>query len=75
MAISYDEEQVTFYQAEGKKLVIREYMTDNKGSYYALVRKNRDTIHVSEGGKPFCKRGFCAVLKYICLAPTRKPLQ
>lgn len=58
VTISYDEEPITFYQAEGNELIIKEYMTKNKSSYYAHVRQNDDIIHISEGGKPLFKNGF-----------------
>lgn len=58
VTISYDEEQITFYQAEGDELIIKEYMTKNKSSYYANVKQSGDSIHISEGGKPFFKSGF-----------------
>lgn len=58
VTISYDEEQITFYQAEGDELIIKEYMTKNKSSYYANVKQSGDSIHISEGCKPFFKSGF-----------------
>lgn len=58
VTISYDEEPITFYPAEGDELVIKEYMTEYKSSYYAYVKQNDDSIHISEGGKPFFKSGF-----------------
>lgn len=58
VTISYDEELITFYPAEGNELVIKEYMTKNKSSYYAHVEQNDDSIHISEGGKPFFKSDF-----------------
>lgn len=58
VAISYDEEPITFYPAEGNKLVIKEYMTKNRSRYYAHVKQNDDKIHISEGGKPLFKSGF-----------------
>lgn len=58
VTISYDEEPITFYQAEGDELIIKEYMTKNKSSYYANVKQSGDSIHISEGSKPFFKSGF-----------------
>lgn len=58
VTISYDEEQITFYPAEGDELIIKEYMTKNKSNYYANVKQSGDSIHISEGGKPFFKSGF-----------------
>ena len=43
VTISYDEEQITFYQAEGDELIIKEYMTKNKSSYYANVKQSGDS--------------------------------
>lgn len=56
--ISYDEENITFYESEGGELTIREYMTEYKSSYCAKVEQSGDRIAVSEGGKPFFKGGF-----------------
>lgn len=58
VTISYDEENVTFYESEDDKLTIREYMTENKSSYYAKVTQRGDSITISEGGKPLFKDGF-----------------
>lgn len=58
VTISYDEEPITFYPSESNELIIKEYMTKNKSSYYADVKQNDDSIHISEGGKPFFKSGF-----------------
>lgn len=58
VTISYDEEPITFYLAESNELIIKEYMTENKNSYHAHVKQNDDSIHISEGGKPFFKGGF-----------------
>ncbi|TCS76705.1 putative adhesin [Muricomes intestini] len=33
-------------------------MTENKSSYYANVTERNESIHISEGGKPFFKGGF-----------------
>ena len=58
VTISYDEENVTFYQSENDALIIKEYMTENKSRYYADVKQDSGSIHVSEGGKPFLKSNF-----------------
>lgn len=58
VTISYDEEPITFYKADNGGLVIKEYMTKNKSSYYADVKQRSGSIHISEGGKPFFKDGF-----------------
>lgn len=58
VTISYDEEPIVFYQAEGNELVVKEYMTENKSGYYARVEQSGDAVHISEGGKPFFKSGF-----------------
>ncbi len=58
LTISYDEEKITFFESDGDDLVIKEYMTKNKDSYYAKVTERNDSIHISEGGKPFFKDGF-----------------
>lgn len=58
VTVSYDEEPITFFKAEGDELIIKEYMTENKSSYYANVTQKNDRIHVSEGRKPLFKDGF-----------------
>lgn len=58
VTISYDEETITFFETNGSELVVKEYMTENKTSYYADVDEDRDSIHISEGGKPLFKDGF-----------------
>lgn len=58
VTISYDEEEVTFYESENDELVIKEYMTKNKNSYHAKVDQSDDSIKIREGGKPFFKDRF-----------------
>lgn len=58
VTISYNEEKVTFYESENNELTIKEYMTENKSSYYAKVDQSSNSIKISEGGKPFFKEGF-----------------
>lgn len=58
VTISYDEENVTFYESENDELIIKEYMTKNKNSYHARVDQSGDSIKISEGGKPLFKDGF-----------------
>lgn len=56
--ISYDEENINFYQAESDELVVKEYMSENKSSYYAKSVKQGSVIRISEGGKPVFKNDF-----------------
>lgn len=58
VTISYDEEPITFFQSESSELVVKEYMTDNKERYYADVKQDNNSVHISEGGKPFFKGDF-----------------
>lgn len=58
ITISYDEENITFYESETDELTIREYMTENKKPYYGKVEQTSGSIHVSEGGKPLFQSGF-----------------
>lgn len=58
VALSYDEEAITFYEADGSKLVVKEYMTKDKNSYHAEIKQDNKSIHISEGGKPIFKSGF-----------------
>ncbi len=62
VTISYDEESVTFFESDNDELIIKEYMTKNKNSYHANVKQSSNSIHISEGGKPFFKDGF---LRYV----------
>lgn len=62
LTISYDEEKLTFLESDSDELIIREYMTANKSSYYAKVEQYDNSIKISEGGKPFFKSGF---LRYV----------
>jgi lia operon protein LiaG len=58
LTISYDEEKITLFEGDSDELVIKEYMSVNKSSYYAKVIQLNDSIHISEGDKPFFKSGF-----------------
>ena len=58
VTISYDEEAITFFQSDSDELIIKEYMTENKSRYYADVKQNNGSIHVSEGGKPLFNNSF-----------------
>lgn len=52
VVISYDEEDITFFESTDNTLIIKEYMTDADSKYYAKVDIDQGYIHVSEGGKP-----------------------
>ena len=58
LIISYDEEKITFFENDGDDLIIKEYMTKKKKNYNAKVKQRNNTIRISEGGKPFFKKGF-----------------
>lgn len=58
ITISYDEEAITFFQSDSDELIIKEYMTENKSRYYADVKQDNRSIHVSEGRKPFLSSNF-----------------
>ena len=58
LAISYDDEEVSFFQSEGENLMIREYMSKDKKSYHAKISQNKKSIQIHEGGKPLMKGGF-----------------
>lgn len=58
LTLSYDEEKITIFESDSDALVIKEYMTENKSSYYAEVTEGNESIYISEGGKPFFKDGF-----------------
>lgn len=69
ITISYDKEKITFLESEDDNLTIKEYMTENKDSYYAKIEKSKNSIKVSEGGKPLLKRGFTRYIE-VYLPPT-----
>lgn len=52
VVISYDEEDINFFESPDDTLIIKEYMTDADSKYYAKVDIGQGYIHVSEGGKP-----------------------
>lgn len=58
IAITYDDEDITFYENENDNLIIKEYMSKNKKSYQAKVKEKDNYIHISEGGKPVIKGNF-----------------
>lgn len=58
ISIAYDDEDVTFFNSENDRLIIKEYMSENKKSYHAKVNKTDNYIHISEGGKPVIKNNF-----------------
>lgn len=58
LAVTYDEDTILFYESRGEKLVVREYMTENKRRYYAHTDMEKSRIHISEGKRPFFKDGF-----------------
>nr|WP_308627022.1 DUF4097 family beta strand repeat-containing protein [uncultured Eisenbergiella sp.] len=58
LAVTYDEDMILFYEGRGEKLVVREYMTENKRRYYADTDMENSRIHISEGKRPFFKAGF-----------------
>lgn len=58
ISITYDDENITFYDSENDKLIIKEYMSKNKKSYHAKVQEKDNYIHISEGGKPALKSNF-----------------
>lgn len=64
--ITYDEENITFLEGSGNKLMIREYMTDNRRRYHARTEETDGRIHISEGKRPFFKGSFsCHVEVYL----------
>lgn len=58
ITISYDEEDITFYDSDDDTLIIKEYMTVKKKSYFAKVKQRKNSLHISEGGKPIFKGDF-----------------
>lgn len=58
ITISYDEEDITFYDSNDDTLIIKEYMTVKKKSYFAKVKQRKNSLHISEGGKPIFKGDF-----------------
>lgn len=58
VTISYDEENIAFYESESDVLTVKEYMTEAKSSYYAKVNQTGSSIRISEGSKPLFKSDF-----------------
>lgn len=58
LTISYDDENVRFFISENENLVVKEYMSKDKNRYHAKVKQKKNSIQISEGGKPFFKSGF-----------------
>lgn len=58
LTISYDDENISFFENENENLVIKEYMSKDKESYHAKVSQKKNGIQISEGGKPFSKKNF-----------------
>lgn len=58
LTISYDDENICFFMSENENLIIREYMSEDKKAYHAKIRRKKDSIQISEGGKPIFKSGF-----------------
>lgn len=52
VVLSYDDEDITFFESPDDTLIIKEYMTEADSKYYAKVDIDQGYIHVSEGGKP-----------------------
>jgi len=51
ITISYDDENISFFESENNNLIIKEYMSKDKKSYHAKVSENKDSIQISEGAK------------------------
>lgn len=58
LTISYDDENVSFFESDDDDLIVKEYMTENKKSYHADVKQKSGSIQIREGGKPVFKKGF-----------------
>lgn len=58
LIISYDEENVSFFEGTDNKLIVKEYMTVNRRGYYAKTDRRGTSLKISEGGKPLFKGGF-----------------
>lgn len=58
LTISYDDENISFFESGNQKLVIKEYMSKDKKDYYAKVSQKDTSIRISEGRKPVIKGGF-----------------
>lgn len=58
LTISYDDENISFLASENDNLVLREYMSEDNKKYHAKISQSKDSIQISEGGKPFFKDGF-----------------
>ncbi|NLZ46663.1 MAG: DUF4097 domain-containing protein [Clostridiales bacterium] len=63
ITISYDDENISFFEGVNENLIIKEYMSKDKESYHANVTQENNEIKVSEGGKPFSKKNFNRYIK------------
>lgn len=58
LIISYDDENISFFKNDKDDLIVREYMSKDRDSYHARVSRKKNSIQISEGGKPFFKGDF-----------------
>lgn len=58
LTISYDDENLDFFESPNNNLIIKEYISQNNKKYFANIQKDKESIKISEGGKPVFKDGF-----------------
>lgn len=58
LKIAYDEEKITFKQGTGSQLIVKEYMSEDRKSYRAKIKKKGRAIEITEGRKPFFAGDF-----------------
>lgn len=58
LTIAYDDEQITFFESDNEKLIVKEHMNRARRSYFANVTEKENTLHISEGAKPISKDAF-----------------
>lgn len=49
ISITYDNENLTLFETDGSELVLREFMTENKPSYYARITNKTSSLRIQAG--------------------------
>lgn len=52
ISISYNSDNITFYESKGQQLILKEYMNQNNEKYYADIAKKVNSITIKTGSRP-----------------------
>lgn len=55
ISITYDNENLTLFETDGNDLVLREFMTEDKPSYYARITNKTSSLRIQAGSAPMSK--------------------